>query len=101
MFSGEGCDTIKNEERKSGARDPDAPIKSSRTAILEVAQRAARGGSGRSFMSQTLYFGGPIVTMERELYVQALLTEGERIPLRPAVCTARRNDGKDCAPGGA
>ncbi len=30
-------------------------------------------------MSQTLYFGGPIVTMERELYVQALLTEGERI----------------------
>lgn len=30
-------------------------------------------------MSQTLYFGGPIVTMERERYVQALLTEGGRI----------------------
>ena len=49
-------------------------------------------------MSQTLYFGGPIVTMERELYVQALLTEGSGSST-PAVCTARRNERKGLCAG--
>ena len=59
-------------------------------------------------MSQTLYFGGPIVTMERELYVQALLTEGERILYagslhgaeERAEGTVRRVDLKGRAPAG-
>lgn len=30
-------------------------------------------------MTRTLYYGGPILTMEQSLYAQALVTQGEDI----------------------